>query len=130
MSALPRTSSDDEVSEETVVGPAIAIRGRIEGEEDLVVEGRIEGAITLAGHLTVAENGIIEANLDVDSVEVRGEVIGDISAARSITIQQGARVRGNVRAPRVIINDGARFRGSVEMKVDLPDDLAKVLSRS
>ncbi|KIG12470.1 hypothetical protein DB30_01462 [Enhygromyxa salina] len=99
------------------------------GEEDLIVEGRIEGAITLAGHLIVAEAGIIEANLDVDSVEVRGEVIGDISAARSITIQQGARVQGNVRAPRVIINDGARFRGSIEMKVDLPEDLAKVLAR-
>jgi cytoskeletal protein CcmA (bactofilin family) len=113
-----------------VIGNQILIRGTLVGEEDLIVEGRIEGAITLAGHLTVAENGVIEANLDVDSVEVRGEVIGDISAARSITIHQGARVQGNVRAPRVIINDGARFRGSVEMKVDLPDDLAKVLARS
>jgi len=112
-----------------VIGNQILIRGTLVGEEDLIVEGRVEGAITLAGHLTVAANGVIEANLDVDSVEVRGEVVGDISAARSITIQEGARVRGNVRAPRVIINDGARFRGSVEMKVDLPDDLAKVLSR-
>ena len=113
-----------------VIGNQILIRGTLVGEEDLVVEGRVEGAITLAGHLTVAENGVIEANLDVDSVEVRGEVVGDISAASSITIHKGARVRGNVRAPRVIINDGARFRGSVEMKVDLPDDLAKALARS
>lgn len=113
-----------------VIGNQILIRGTLVGEEDLVVEGRIEGAITLAGHLTVAEAGIVDANLDVDSVEVRGEVTGDISASRSITIHEGARVRGNVRAPRVIVNDGAQFRGSVSMTVDLPDELAKALSRS
>ncbi len=112
-----------------VVGRQILIRGTLVGEEDLIVEGRIEGAITLTGHLIIAEPGVVEANLDVDSVEVHGEVIGDISAIRSITIQQGARVSGNVRAPRVIIHDGATFRGSVEMQVDLPDDLAKALSR-
>jgi cytoskeletal protein CcmA (bactofilin family) len=123
--ALPPTAPDAPC----VIGHQILIRGTLVGEEDLVVEGRIEGAITLAGHLTVALNGVVEANLDVDSVEVRGEVVGDISAARSITIHQGARVSGNVRAPRVIIHDGARFRGSVEMKVDLPDDLAKALGR-
>ena len=113
-----------------VIGNQILIRGTLVGEEDLVVEGRIEGAITLAGHLTVAEAGAVEANLDVDSVEVHGEVIGDILAGRSITIHQGARVQGNVRAPRVIINDGASFHGSVEMTVDLPDELAKALSRT
>ncbi len=113
-----------------VIGNQILIRGSLVGEEDLVVEGRIEGAITLAGHLTIAEAGVVEANLDVDSVEVRGEVIGDISAAHSITIQQGARVQGNVQAPRVIVHDGAHFRGSVSMVVDLPDDLAKALARS
>lgn len=113
-----------------VIGNQITIRGTLVGEEDLLVEGRVEGAITLAGHLTVATQGIVEANLDVDSVEVRGEVVGDISATRSITIHQGARVRGNISAPRVIVHDGAGFRGSVAMTVDLPEDLAKALARS
>lgn len=108
-----------------VVGPQIAIRGTLVGEEDLVVEGRIEGGVTLAGHLTVAANGVLEANLDVDSIEVWGEVVGDIVASRSITIQKGARVHGNVTAPRVIIHDGAAFHGGVEMEVKLPDALAK-----
>jgi cytoskeletal protein CcmA (bactofilin family) len=112
-----------------IVGRQILIRGTLVGEEDLVVEGRIEGAVTLAGHMTVAEPGIVQANLDVDSVEVYGEVVGDIVAARAITIQKGARVQGNARAPRVIIHDGALFQGSVEMSVNLPDALAKTLSR-
>ena len=112
-----------------VIGRNIAIRGTLVGEEDLVVEGRIEGGLTLAGHLTVAEPGVVEANLDVDSVEVRGEVVGDIVASRSITIQKGARVVGNVTAPRVIIHDGAALTGAVEMDVQLPDALAKAASR-
>jgi cytoskeletal protein CcmA (bactofilin family) len=112
-----------------VIGPQIAVRGTLVGEEDLIVEGRIEGSITLTGHLVVAEPGVIEANLDVDSIEVRGSVIGDIVASRSITIEKGAQVNGNVRAPRVIIHDGAHFRGAVDMKVNLPDNLAKSISR-
>lgn len=110
-----------------VVGPQISIRGTLVGEEDLIVQGRIEGGVTLAGHLTVAEAGVLEANLDVDSVEIWGEVVGDVVASRSITIQKGARVHGNVTAPRVIIHDGAAFHGSVEMDVKLPDSLMKTI---
>jgi cytoskeletal protein CcmA (bactofilin family) len=75
----------------------------------------------------VAQAGVLEANLDVDSIEVWGEVIGDIVASRAIMIQKGARVHGNVSAPRVIIHDGASFHGSVEMDVRLPDHLAKAI---
>jgi cytoskeletal protein CcmA (bactofilin family) len=112
-----------------VIGRNIAIRGTLVGEEDLVVEGRVEGGLTLTGHLTIAEPGVVEANLDVDSTDVYGEVIGDVIAASSITIHRGARVVGNVQAPRVIIHDGAMLTGNVEMDVKLPADLAKSLHR-
>lgn len=111
------------------LGREITVRGTLVGEEDLVVEGRLEGRVALAGHLTVAEPGILEADIEVDSIEVHGQVVGDIIATRSITIAQAARVDGNVRAPRVMISDGAQFRGKVEMVVDLPDHLAKVINR-
>ncbi len=90
-----------------------------------MVEGRLEGSVALAGHLVVAQGGVVEADLDVASVEVHGEVRGDIVASRSITIERGAQVAGNVRAPRVIIHDGARFEGAVEMDVQLPDGLGR-----
>ncbi len=112
-----------------VLGPQISVRGTLVGDEDLIIEGRVEGSLTLSGHLVVAEPGVVEANLDVDSIDVRGAVIGDIVASRSITIEKGAQVNGNVRAPRVIIHDGAHFHGAVEMKVTLPDHLAKTVSR-
>lgn len=108
-----------------VIGPQTAVRGALSGEEDLVIEGRVEGSVSLAGHLVVAESGEVEADLDIESIAVLGRVQGDIVASRSITIERGAQVSGNVRAPRVIINDGAHFDGAVEMEVDLPDGLRK-----
>ncbi len=110
-----------------VIGRNIAVRGTLSGEEDLVVEGRVEGIVSLEGHLTVAPEGVLQADVQVDSVEVLGEVVGDITASRSVTIERGARVTGNVRAPRVIIQDGAHFEGAVEMQVALPDHLGKAL---
>ena len=112
-----------------VLGQQITVRGTLTGEEDLVVEGRVEGSVSLAGHLIVAEGGVLEADLDVRSIEVHGEVRGDIVASQSITIDKGAHVAGNVRAPRVIIHDGAQFQGAVEMDVDLPEGLARGLTR-
>ena len=109
-----------------ILGQNIAVRGTLVGEEDLIVEGRVEGSVSLQGHLIVAEPGIVEASLEVASVEVHGEVQGDIVASDTITIETGARVTGNVRAPRVIIRDGAMFHGAVDMQVDLPEDLAKI----
>ena len=108
-----------------MLGPQITVRGALSGEEDLVVDGRLEGSVALAGHLVVAPGGVLEADLDVTSVEVHGEVRGDIVASRSITIERGAQVAGNCRAPRVIIHDGARFDGAVEMDVQLPDGLGR-----
>ncbi len=108
-----------------VLGPQIAVRGALSGEEDLVVEGRIEGNVSLAGHLVVAAGGVVEADLEVSSIEVHGEVRGDIVATRSITIERGAMVAGNCRAPRVIIHDGAKFDGAVDMDVALPEGLSR-----
>lgn len=112
-----------------VLGQQITVRGTLTGEEDLVVEGRVEGSVSLAGHLIVAEGGVVEADIDVQSIEVHGEVRGDIVASASITIDEGAHVSGNVRAPRVIIHDGAQFQGAVEMEVELPEGLARGLTR-
>ena len=112
-----------------LIGPRITVRGALAGEDDLVVEGRVEGSIALAGHLIVAEGGVVESDVEVESVDVHGQVVGDIVAAASITIHPGARVHGNVRAPRVVIEDGAQFKGAVEMDVELPEGLARVRTR-
>ncbi len=107
------------------IGPRIAIRGNVSGEEDLVIEGRVEGSIALTGHLTIAAGGVVEADLEVDSVDVHGQLEGDVIAATTITLHEGCRVVGNLRAPRVVITDGAHFKGGVEMEVQLPGGIQR-----
>jgi len=106
-----------------VIGRAITIRGNLSGSEDLLVEGRVEGSVSLKNHLSIEETGVVEADIDVEDLTVRGEMKGDINAAQSVSINANARVVGNIRAPRVIIEDGARFRGHIDMEVELPEGI-------
>jgi cytoskeletal protein CcmA (bactofilin family) len=106
-----------------IIGKNITIRGNVSGGEDLVVEGRIEGTVTISNRLTVEEAGVVEADLDVEDLTVNGTVQGEIRASRSVALSASAKVIGNLRAPRVVIEDGARFKGRVEMDVTLPAGL-------
>ena len=116
--ATPRTLNEEGGSEETVVGPAISIRGRIEGEEDLRVEGRVEGSIALTETLYVEPSGVVIAEIEARDVVVSGIILGDVTAGNSVTLNKGAKLVGNIRAPRLIIADGASFRGDVAMGGD------------
>ena len=103
--------------ERAIIGPSITIKGDVTGEEDLLIQGRVEGKVDLAQHnITVGANGRIKANIFGRSVTVEGEVDGDLHAEEQIAIRKSGRVRGNVSAPRVTIEDGAMFKGSIEME--------------
>jgi cytoskeletal protein CcmA (bactofilin family) len=106
--------------EPCLIGSKITIRGQVSGNQDLVVEGRIEGRVSLENRLTVEESGTIEADVEVVDASFKGEVRGDVTASRSAVLHPTARVLGNIRAPRLVIEEGARFSGSVEMEVELP----------
>lgn len=115
MALPPRTNSEEVETAETVVGPAIAIRGRIEGEEDLRVEGRVEGSVSLTETLYVEPGGVVLAQIEARDVVISGIVIGDIKAGNCVTLNKAAKLVGNIAAPRIIIADGASFRGDVMM---------------
>ncbi|MCK5690589.1 polymer-forming cytoskeletal protein [Myxococcota bacterium] len=99
----------------TVVGASILVRGNLEGDEDLTVLGRIEGTINLTKTLDVSESGVVKAEIQVRNAVISGVVVGNITATDSVQITEVGRVVGDIRAPRVIIIDGARFRGTVDM---------------
>jgi cytoskeletal protein CcmA (bactofilin family) len=100
-----------------IIGPSITIKGDVTGEEDLVIQGRIEGKVDLAQHnVTVGSNGRIKANIFGRNVTVEGEVEGDLRAEEHIAIRKSGKVHGNVSAPRVTIEDGAMFKGSIDME--------------
>ena len=99
----------------TVIGPSILINGKLTGDEDLTVRGRVEGELTLTRTLIVEPSGVVKANVAVKNAVVSGVVVGNIQATESVELTHEGRMVGDIRAPRVIIVDGASFRGRVDM---------------
>lgn len=103
-------------SQPAVIGPSIRIEGDLQGEEDLVIEGEVHGTVNLRGNaLTIGSKGQVKADVYAHSIRVEGHMEGDLFAAERAVITKTANVRGNITAPRVNLEDGARFRGSIEM---------------
>jgi cytoskeletal protein CcmA (bactofilin family) len=101
----------------SAIGPSICIVGDITGEEDLTILGKVKGKIDLPGHdVTVGESGRAEADVRAKVVSVAGEVHGNLVAAEQILIRKTATMLGNLTAPRVGLEDGCCFRGSVDME--------------
>jgi len=99
------------------IGAATVVRGEVSGEEDLLVEGRIEGKILLRQNaLTVGAKGRVSAEVHARAVLIDGEVEGNIVAEEQIVLRRSGRVHGDLVAPRVTIEDGARFKGSIDME--------------
>ncbi len=103
----------------STIGPGISVNGRLSGADDVVLFGAVEGTITLENSLTVEEGGRVVADVDVSSIVIVGEVNGEVVARDAIELKAGCLVTGNLRAPRVIIEEGARFKGNIDMDVQL-----------
>lgn len=101
--------------ESTIIGPSILINGKLSGDEDLTVRGRVEGELSLTKTLIVEPSGIVKANVQVRNAIISGVVVGNISATESVELTREGRMVGDINSPRVIIVDGASFRGRVDM---------------
>lgn len=102
-------------TDSTVIGPSILISGKLTGDEDLTVRGRVEGELNLSKTLIVETSGIVKANVSVRNAIVSGVVVGNITASESVELTRDGRMVGDINSPRVIIVDGASFRGHVDM---------------
>ena len=99
-----------------MIGPSITIKGDVSGDEDLVIQGRIEGKVDLAQHnVTIGADGRVKADVYGRTVIVEGEVEGDLRGKEQIILRETAKVQGSIAAPRVSLEDGAVFRGGIEM---------------
>ena len=105
----------------SVVSEAASIRGKIRGEGDLEIRGRVEGEVDVGGELVVAEGAIVRATIRAGRVVVRGAVLGDLIGSESIALEESARVVGNLTAERITIALGAQIRGELKMDVQAGD---------
>ena len=99
-----------------MVGQKIRLKGEITGEEDLLIEGQVEGSVVLRSHaVTIGEEGEVKASIVGRTITVKGSVKGNLTASEQIVLHSSATVEGDLTAPRVMMEDGATFRGGIDM---------------
>ncbi len=124
----PASSARPTSSATAVIGPSIEIDGTLRGDEDLVIEGRVKGAVELKKHsVTIGEQGNVQADIHAHTIYVDGSMDGNLVASERVVIRQSARIKGSVVSPRVSLEDGARFNGSIDMDPD-SEALGKVFA--
>ena len=98
-----------------MIGPHVRIQGELSGDEDITIEGKVEGKITVTKAVKVGASAQVNAEVSAQSVVVAGKVVGNITAAERVEILPSGVVEGNIRAPKIALAEGATFRGSVDM---------------
>ncbi|RFF30595.1 bactofilin family protein [Wenzhouxiangella sediminis] len=107
----PRSSSGT-----AMIGPSINVDGKLRGEEDLVIEGKVKGTVELKNNsVTIGSQGDVAADIYAHSIFVDGTMDGNLVASEQVVIRKSARVKGSIAAPRVSLEDGAQFNGSIDM---------------
>ncbi|MEM7541359.1 MAG: polymer-forming cytoskeletal protein [Pseudomonadota bacterium] len=102
-----------------VIGHSICIKGDVSGDEDLVIDGKVEGTVSLPKSLlTVGSDGSLAASVNAKSLSIEGHVEGDVDAVEDFVLTSTGKMRGNIRAPKITLEEGCRFKGSIDMEVD------------
>jgi cytoskeletal protein CcmA (bactofilin family) len=106
----------------TFIGPNITIEGTITGSELVTIEGTVRGKVDLSADLRVGVKARLEATVHARNVTVEGKITGDISADDRVELVASATVDGNIKAPKIVVAEGAKFRGNVDMGSRVPKD--------
>jgi len=102
--------------ESATIGASIRIKGDLSGDEDLLIQGQIQGKVKLQSHnVTVGPSGRVKADIRGKTIRVEGEVDGNLFGEEEIVIRSSGRVQGNLQAPRVTLENGSSFKGSIDM---------------
>jgi cytoskeletal protein CcmA (bactofilin family) len=113
------------------IGRSITIRGDVTGDEDLYIQGRIEGTVDLKQHsVTVGPEGRVKADLKGRTVTIEGEVDGDVRGQEQVALRSASKVNGDIVAPRVVLEDGATFLGSIDMTGKPPSETKRDIAPS
>lgn len=115
-SRTPDPKAAEGASRASVLGATLRFRGELSAQEDLIVQGSVEGSITHTQSLTIGTDGTMKGDIRARVIVIDGKVEGDLYATESVTIRATAKVKGNLFAPRVGISEGAFFQGQVEMQ--------------
>ena len=123
-SSPPRSSAPSS-RDAAVIGPSIHIDGDVRGEEDLLIEGEVSGTVNLKNNsLTIGPQGKVRADVYAHSIYVDGYLEGDCFGSERVNVRKSATVKGNITSPRVSLEDGAKFKGAIEMDPQAGQNIA------
>ena len=115
--ARPTTRNTPAKEGSASIGASIRIRGDVTGDENLIIQGEVDGTIKVQGHnVTISKTGKVKANIEANQIIVEGKLEGDMNGDEKVIIRETGNVYGNIVAPRVTLEDGAMFKGSIEME--------------
>jgi cytoskeletal protein CcmA (bactofilin family) len=116
-SAAPRAAVAASTADQATIGKSLVIKGEVTGSESLYIDGRVEGSINLAGNrVTVGRNGVVSANINAREIVVLGKVRGNLTASDRVDIRSDGSLTGDVVAARISIEDGAFFKGGIDIR--------------
>lgn len=116
---------EETISQGIVIGKGIHIKGILTGAEEVSVEGSIEGTINLKSKLFILKGGVVNGDIQAEYIKVEGEMKGNMKANDAIEISETARVVADIKTPSLSIAEGAKFRGDVDMEVEIPREFQK-----
>src|SRR6201981_729211 len=116
--AAPRTAATTTTTaDQATIGKSLVIKGEVTGSESLYIDGRVEGSINLSGNrVTVGRNGVVAANINAREIVVLGKVRGNLTASDRVDIRSDGSLTGDVIAARISIEDGAFFKGGIDIR--------------
>ena len=103
-------------SEKTIIGKTIKIVGEVKSDEDVIIEGNVNGKVEVGKTLTIGKHGYVNAEIKARVVRIVGKVEGDVEASYKVEIVPNGHLTGNIKAPKIVIAEGAIFKGNVDMK--------------
>jgi len=113
----PATAATTTTADQATIGKSLVIKGEVTGSESLYIDGRVEGSINLSGNrVTVGRNGVVAANINAREIVVLGKVRGNLTASDRVDIRSDGSLTGDVVAARISIEDGAYFKGGIDIR--------------
>jgi cytoskeletal protein CcmA (bactofilin family) len=136
--SIPRpvaTATTTSTSDQATIGKSLVIKGEVTGSESLYIDGRVEGSINLSGNrVTIGRNGVVAANISAREIVVLGKVRGNLTASDRVDIRSDGSLTGDVVAARISIEDGAFFKGGIDIRkaggavASKPEEVTKSVS--
>lgn len=115
----------------SVLGPTLKFKGELSANEDLLIQGEIEGSINHTSNLTIGQEGKLKANVKADYIAVEGTVEGNLAGTNSVVVKESANINGNIYSPTVTLREGSTFNGQIDMTgKEMPQAAAPSRSKS